>query len=187
MKTPDAVIINTLIGRKIITTKSYFKKNEKEQYYNLFRNYTAQITETPSNPSARKFPSKRTASADSRAICPKICRNRAPNEKLPTQKSSKIAKLHAAYLPAKTWITKKPISQLAIQINWLVSIRNKLRRNPLTSRGVPSSKNPHHKETNQPTCNADQLTGFQKRRAPTKRYFQTDWVPLCGLWMSSPR
>ena len=39
------------------------------------------------------------------------------------------------------------------------------------------AKSPHftyHKETSQPICNANQLTGFHKRRAPTKRYFQTD-------------
>ena len=53
-------------------------------------------------PSARKFPSKRTVSADSRVIWyPKIWRNRAPKENLSTQKSGEIPTLHTEYLPAK--------------------------------------------------------------------------------------
>ena len=45
----------------------------------------------------------------------------------------------------------------------------------------------HQKESSQPICNANQLTGFHKRRTPFKRYFKTDWVPLCGLWASCRR
>ena len=53
-------------------------------------------------PPAKKFPSKRTVSADSRVIWyPKIWRNGAPNENLSTQKSGEIPTLHTEYLLAK--------------------------------------------------------------------------------------
>ena len=46
-------------------------------------------------------------------------------------------------------------------------------------------KSPHftdHRETSQPICSSNQLTGFYKRQTPIKRYLKIDWVPLCGLW-----
>ena len=65
------------------------------------RNYAAQNTETSPNLPARKSPSKKinknnknAVSADSRATRPKIYRNSASNEKLPTQKSGEIPALH---------------------------------------------------------------------------------------------
>ena len=42
------------------------------------------------------------------------------------------------------------------------------------------AKSPHftyHKETSQPICNANQLTGFHKRRAPITKYSQNRLSP----------
>ena len=46
------------------------------------------------------------------------------------------------------------------------------------------AKSPHftdHRESSQPICKANQLTGSYKRQAPIKRYLKTDWIPLCEL------
>ena len=111
------------------TTKSQFKDNKDEQYYNPFRDYTAQNTKTPPNSPVKKFPPK----AHSLWSFRKTCRNRAPNENLPSQKSGEIPTFHVAFIP---------------------------------------SKNPHHTKTSQMICNANQLTGSLKRRAPTEKHFQ---------------
>ena len=83
----------------MLLAKSYFKDSKEEQYY-LLRNYAPQNTETRLNPLTRKLPFKCIVAADSRAICPKICKNRAAIENVPTQKSSKISPLYTTYLPA---------------------------------------------------------------------------------------
>ena len=62
-----------------------------------------------------------------------------------------------------------------------------IRQKPCTSCSVPLRKKSHYTETSQMVWNANQLTDFYKRRAPTERYFRTDLVLLCGLWTSSYR
>ena len=58
-------------------------------------------------PRREKSRQERTVSADSWATRPKVCRNRAPNENLPTQKSGKIPALHTSQRNQSTDLDRK--------------------------------------------------------------------------------